>query len=33
MLDAVAGVETDDNAKPLTPVVIESIEVLLYQTE
>ena len=33
VLDAVAGVETDDNAKPLTPVVIESIEVLLYQTE
>ncbi|MDE7325133.1 MAG: peptidylprolyl isomerase, partial [Lachnospiraceae bacterium] len=33
VLDAVAGVETDDDAKPLTPVVIESIEVLLYQPE
>lgn len=30
VLDAIAGVETDDKSRPLTPVVIESIEVLEY---
>lgn len=30
VLDAIAGAKTDDKSRPLTPVVIESIEVLEY---
>lgn len=33
VLDAIAGVETDDESRPLTSVVIESIEVLEYSAD
>ncbi|MDE7061134.1 MAG: peptidylprolyl isomerase [Lachnospiraceae bacterium] len=33
VLDAIAGVQTDDNNRPLTSVVIESIEVLEYSAD
>lgn len=33
VLDAVAGVETDGSDRPVTPVVIESVEILSYSRE
>lgn len=33
VLDAIAGVQTDDNSRPLTSVVIDSIEVLEYSAD